>query len=386
MDFVSRFDFARLPTTVITTPQGFVRIPAHFTRAGVFTYLRADGSKVRELRPESEVFSPESMSTLAGSPVVVGHPAEQWVSPKNAKALAVGWAAESVDRKDSHLVGAVTIMDDATIARAGKELREISMGYRCRIDAQAGVDEKYGAYDQVQRNIRYNHVALGPEGWGRAGPDVGLRLDSTGARLDDTLTDFESTGRLDTIPTTEAKPVDHITINGVEFEVSKACAQAYRADQKRLDSQSEELAKIQGTCDAQKTKIEKLEKDLKEANDPKRLDSAVSARVALVAKARRVLGEKAELPAEARKIHELVIKHDNKDLDLSGKSDAYVEARFDAMLEGWQDKKADDSKRAAAATASGGQPRTDAKDDPYDSKAARERMIKRLDSAWKGDE
>jgi hypothetical protein len=52
-------------------------------------------------------------------------------------------------------------------------------------------------YDRVQRRIRYNHAALGPPGWGRAGADVSLRLDAAvevvrdgavAARADDNAT------------------------------------------------------------------------------------------------------------------------------------------------------------------------------------------------------
>lgn len=33
-------------------------------------------------------------------------------------------------------------------------------------------------YDAIQRNIVVNHIALGPKGWGRAGPEVAVKTDS----------------------------------------------------------------------------------------------------------------------------------------------------------------------------------------------------------------
>jgi hypothetical protein len=45
--------------------------------------------------------------------------------------------------------------------------------------------------DYVQTQIRYDHAALGPEGWGRLGRDVCLRLDSNQDQIVRYLTDEE---------------------------------------------------------------------------------------------------------------------------------------------------------------------------------------------------
>jgi hypothetical protein len=60
------------------------------------------------------------------------------------------------------------------------DAKEVSCGYTCDLDMTPGVYQGQH-YDAVQRNIKYNHVALGPANWGRAGSDVALRLDSTDA-------------------------------------------------------------------------------------------------------------------------------------------------------------------------------------------------------------
>jgi hypothetical protein len=57
------------------------------------------------------------------------------------------------------------------------ERRDTSAGYTCEVDPTPGVSPEGEPYDGIQRRIRFNHVALGPRGWGRSGTDVGLRMD-----------------------------------------------------------------------------------------------------------------------------------------------------------------------------------------------------------------
>lgn len=176
-EIVSRYDVATLGNAE-RTPQGFLRVPAYLTRAGILEYRRHDGSTVRELRPASEVFAPKSLATLSAAPVTDLHPTEM-VSPKNVRALSIGHVSEDVKRADGDLVaGALTLQDETAIANVEKgDRRELSCGYRCRIDATPGTFEGR-PYDQVQRDIVYNHVALGPRNWGRAGREIALRIDS----------------------------------------------------------------------------------------------------------------------------------------------------------------------------------------------------------------
>jgi uncharacterized protein len=70
------------------------------------------------------------------------------------------------------------------------------MGYEVREDHTPGTWNGQ-AYDLVQRDIRYNHVALLPPGSGRAGRECALRLDSTAAVLDDEQTPRAAQERID---------------------------------------------------------------------------------------------------------------------------------------------------------------------------------------------
>lgn len=166
------------------TPQGGVIVPAMVTRTGVQSYRNPDGSVRNELRPMSEVLSPMSLATLADAPVTIDHPLAL-VTPETFTAVSKGHARGDAQADSEGKVTTTLVVQDAeTIARIdARELIECSMGYSMDFDPTPG--ELDGVrYDGVQRNIRYNHVALGPYGWARAGREAALRLDSNSAVLE----------------------------------------------------------------------------------------------------------------------------------------------------------------------------------------------------------
>jgi hypothetical protein len=162
-----------------TTSQGGMIARANMTRTGVLTYVQSDGTTRRELRHPDEVFDPRSLATLAHATLTDDHPDE--VTPANWKKVAIGHVAGTPHKAGKFVQGEIHIQHDAAIEKAGKgKLQELSTGYKCAIDPTPGVYEGE-PYDAVQRHIRYNHVAAGPPGWGRAGPDVRMHLDGGAA-------------------------------------------------------------------------------------------------------------------------------------------------------------------------------------------------------------
>lgn len=390
MTLVLRFDRARWGAKTARTPQGFLRAPATLTRSGVFEYQTADGKKVRELRCDEEVFAQSSLDSLSSAPVTRGHPDSGMVTPENSKQLTVGFGSEKFERQDNMVAGAVTLMDAATIAdaQAGK-LKEISLGYQCKIDSTSGRHPVHGEYDQIQRGIVYNHIALGGVDWGRAGGEVGLRLDDKAAVCVDVLDNSPQTNAqvsgADLVRKNDRRSaVEKLIIGGIEFEVSPQVAQAFKAESVRHDSEiktiKSESEKLQGRFDAVNAELTTVKAKLAEAEDPKRFDSVLATRLDLITKAKKVLGE-VEIKGTGRQVMEQVLKHNAKDLDLTGKSDDYVAARFDALVENLGTRQADQGNaaeaRAAALAAAAGN-----NAERFDSKKARERMVERNAKAW----
>lgn len=348
---VSRFDVAEIGKPQ-RTPQGFLRCPAFVTKAGVFAYCGADGKTVREFRPPEEVFKTDSLATLAAAPVTDLHPTTM-VTPKNVRSLRIGGLSEG-SRKDGELVGTFVTVEDAdaiAMVESGKR-REVSMGYQCRIDATPG-EYNGQRYDVVQRDIIYNHAALGPRNWGRAGRDVALRVDGQ----DDEIEGEEQTFRLDSgdavIASTFGAPpeqrddnddggqdMDQITlrVDGIDALVPKQSAQVIELAIKKRDDSITTLTKerdtLQGKLDAQAAELVESKKKIEEVGDPKRLDAAVNARAGLLEQAKRVLPAEHKFDGQTtRQIHEAVLTKLDDKLDLKGKSDEYVQARFDHAIE-----------------------------------------------------
>jgi len=350
---VQHFDFSGVVSGAARTPQGGLRIPANLTRTGVFIYRRADGGERRELRHPDEVFSPASLATLPGAPVTIGHPG--MVDSSNWKSVSVGHVGDEV-RKDSKFVSAsVVVQDAAAVAKVdARELVELSCGYECDVEPESGTyqGEKY---DFVQKNIRYNHVGLGPKGWGRAGPDVALRLDGMGEVL-------------------ESKEVLDSYTSGMDEDFKKLLAQVAKleADLKGVTSRADSL---EGENDGLKKKVA----DLSTVAAPEHLDSLVNARLALHESARKVLGPEAKLDGLSdRAVMESVVKTADPECRFDGRSDDYLRGRFEAAVSGFaasQKKLADLNKTASGA-------REDSGEDPIAE--ARKKMAERNANAWKG--
>ena len=373
---VHRFDVATLGNAE-RTPQGFLKIPAYLTRVGVLEYRRADGSVVRELRPRDEVMRARSLATLSAAPVTDLHPT-QMVTPKNVRELSIGHVSDEV-RADGAMVAAhVTIQEAGAIAAVESgQRRELSCGYQCRIDATPGVYEGQ-PYDQVQRDITYNHVAIGPRNWGRAGRDVALRVDGAAADGGEVFRLDEAGAVSVAMPAPPddggGKPMPvTIRVDGVDVEfVDKQGAQVV---EKGLATRTDALVELTAERDALQGSCDQLRADLKAANeraakaeDPARLDAALNARLALIEAARRVLPAEHKFDGQStRQIQEAVLVQLNPQLELKERSDEYVAARFDQALDERRDgtrhaAHLDDVRRLTTPAARTPAARTDAKE------------------------
>jgi hypothetical protein len=336
-------------------PGGRLVVDAYLTKSGVFEYVDAtrESGIRREFRPPDEVFSKDSLATLALAPVTLDHPAGM-VTPETSRGLVRGAAGENISVDDNLVRAKMSIIDDEAIrAVESGEYRETSCGYSCDIDETPGEHEGE-EYDVVQRNIRYDHVALVQRGRMKV-PDS-IRLDG------------ESVQRV------EAKQPAH-RVDGdkemskmkiklkstrrdvmIEDEVAEAvmaelemCAEALarvtaelensKAAMADMEKEKDEAEKAKDEAEAEKDDMgEKLDAALKRA-DADAFRAAVVSRVALVRKAEAILGASYKADGkgvdelEERTLKEACIKSKNSKLDLSAKSDAYVDARFDALCE-----------------------------------------------------
>lgn len=379
MTRVVRTDFTGTFRKVEETEQGGVRMPAALTRVGVFRYRDAQGREWGELRPPEEVFAPASLATLRDAPVVDLHPATP-VTSQNYRALNLGHVHDDVAPEAGRFVVATVTVQDADAVRmilAG-DRREVSCGYSARVEPTAGVWEGE-TYDGVQRDIRYNHVGLGPEGWGRAGSEVSLRLDGAAVQV-----------RGDAAP--KGNNVRVIKIKGREYKLDAegevAAAQGAMDDvTKKADADATELAAVKESLMNSLTLVAQLEAKLKAAEAAKPVvteemvpdevaDSLARKRNDLHLRARRVLGDTDEKGQPLKldglsvaEIHRRAVSKARPEIKLDGLSAETLAGMFLAVTtESTTSSARNDSLASAHRAAHGGDThlRTDGADDDLD--------------------
>lgn len=163
------------------TPEGFVYASGHATKVGVFPYRDENGQIVMELRPEEEVSDPESMASMAMKPLTREHPTQD-VTPDNWQDLAAGQTGQRASYAGGYVSIDVCLSKKDAIRDYRNGVTQLSGGYTCELDATPGVWNGQ-PYQVVQRNIRYNHLALVNQG--RLGSDVALRADSAGDSMNE---------------------------------------------------------------------------------------------------------------------------------------------------------------------------------------------------------
>jgi len=374
------------------TTQGFLRVPAFLTRTGVFTYRKADGSIVRELRHPDDVFDPDSLATLQMAPLTDDHP-EEFVTPANVKALSVGWIGENVTNSDGIRIGAEAIVAHGDmIAKVGMGKKELSCGYTADMIEESG-EYKGEKYDVRQTNIKYNHVAIVDRG--RAGPSVRLRMDAMDAiETNEIEIEIETNNGKEN----EGEDMKTIKIDGKDVEVTQA---VYDAIMKERKDNEDKLAKQKADSDAEIMALKKKEEDeaeafkkkedklqanldsmeakLKEHKDsvtPEKISQAVKTRTKIEDAARRVLGTEVVIDSKSDlEVMTMVIEKKTKADSMKDKSSDYVQARFDSIVD---DLGAYDSRRTQLAS------KTDSrKDEEFDSKAARQKNADSDKELWK---
>jgi hypothetical protein len=176
---IARYDKGVVQGETSLTEEGYIKARAIVTRCGVFLYKNADGTVRKELRHPDDVLEKDSLESIKMIPVVNGHPPERLVSAENAKRLAVGYTGESVDKEMPYIVANLMITDQETVDLVkSKSKNQLSLGYTVDLIPEAGT--YYGEpYDFRQTNIRYNHLALVDQA--RAGPEARISLDGEDA-------------------------------------------------------------------------------------------------------------------------------------------------------------------------------------------------------------
>lgn len=176
---LARYDKGLVKGETELTEEGYIKARAIVTRCGVFMYKNADGTIRKELRHPDDVLIPESLESIKMIPVVNGHPPERLINADNSKRLAVGYTGEMIENDLPYIIANMVITDKNTVEQIkDKKKNELSLGYTVDLIPDSGM--YFGEpYEFRQTNIRYNHLALVDQA--RAGPEARISLDGEDA-------------------------------------------------------------------------------------------------------------------------------------------------------------------------------------------------------------
>lgn len=307
---MQRYDNVAIKAT--KTSEGFIRDAPIVGRTGILKYKNADGSMRYEYRPPDEAFNADSLASLQGKPITVGHKA--MVSAANAAKVQPIGTVLTAGRQDGD-----TIRADIVIYDLPTSARELSCGYSLDLDETPGTAPDGQHYDAIQRNIRYNHVAVVPRG--RAGI---ARLNMDGEQIIDD--EKKGTKKMANDTMTKVR-----TDSGLEYDAAPEVGVYVEKLKKDIAVAKKEHDTLQAKYDAALADIDKVKKEKQELEKTAKdnFDTAVAERVKMLDVANKHNIDGAE-KMNNTDIKKAVIKSVRGEaINLDDKSDDYINAAFD---------------------------------------------------------
>ncbi|TNC14788.1 DUF2213 domain-containing protein [Methylobacterium terricola] len=165
---------------------GALVVQARAARAGNVQVYRGDEvarpdlAQVRIYRDPDEIFRAESLRSFGHKPVTLDHPPEA-VTPRTWRGVARGHVGDEVVRDGAFVRIPMLLADSAAIAAVQGGRREVSVGYTCDLDWTPGTAPDGSPYDARQTKVVVDHVAIVAQG--RAGPECRIGDADLGQRL-----------------------------------------------------------------------------------------------------------------------------------------------------------------------------------------------------------
>jgi len=374
-------DRIEVPTKRKLTDAGQMLVPCKFARTGTQQYTakqlglkdRNDNEVITVHREAADVFDEASMDTFRSAPVTIGHPKNEAgesivVSAKNAKALQVGMLEGMPVQDEDTLGGTLVLTAQEAIDALEDGTQELSAGYTCDIE---DVDGTY-----FQRNIKANHIAIVAKG--RAGSscrisDEALDIIEDGAieakvaqakaeaaeqeakeaekaaekaerqeKAEAVLAEKEAkeAAKVSKAEKKEAKKVAaaekaeaELVEKAAAVEAQEGIVEAVEAKDESIDLADELAVKVK-LVDELTAELESVKVELADAKLA--AEQSVTDRCAAIENARlisdfRDLGDKT-----IEQIERMVVEDQMPEKDLSGKSDVFISAMFEILVDASQ--------------------------------------------------
>jgi hypothetical protein len=291
MQFVDKVSIDE--STVKRTSDGYLVASSRVSRANNVQLYTGDEMKqpgmefVRVFRPESEVFSADSMASIAHKPMTNDHPAAS-VTADTWKLDSIGQMGDEVTRDGEYIRVPLIMMDGTAIKDYEGGKRELSLGYTADVEMVSGLTDSGEAYDAIQRNIRVNHVALVDQGRANQELRIGDSANQWGARPTIRSIDERAPSMTDKLRT--------VVVDGLSVTITDEGAMAIDKLQKAVvDAQQltadakKDMYTVKTENDAMIGKLQAEIDDLKsKAMDDAAIDKRVQDRADLIGKAKLI--------------------------------------------------------------------------------------------------
>lgn len=317
------------------TGDGYLIAEARAVRTGIQLYAghevgKPDLATVRVYRAADQVFAQDSLQSFSHAPITIDHPDEE-VTAENWKALSVGEVSTAAKQDGQWVMLPLILKDAAAITAMVSGKRELSAGYVCELDWTPGHTADGEAYDAQQRSIKINHLALVDRA--RAGSQARIGDAGNWGAAPISTTDKEIVTMSDALRTVVVDGLSVQTTDQGAQAITKLLADLASSAAKFTDAQNDhakalaakdaDLAKKDAEIDGLKAKI------LSDAD----LDEKVAARSDLISKAKAIAKDVKTDGLSDAAIRRATVAAKLGDAAVADKADAYIDARFDILVE-----------------------------------------------------
>lgn len=312
---------------------GYLVAEAKSVRTGIQLYAgdevgKPDMKVVRVYRGPDQVFAQDSLQSFSHAPITLDHPKDP-VTADNWKALSVGEVSTAAKQDGEWIALPLILKDAAAIKQVVDGKRELSAGYTCELDFTPGVTADGQAYDAQQKNIRINHLALVDR----------ARAGST-ARIGDGV-QWGFSPIEDATPEKDIPMNKTVIVDGIPVETTDQGAIVIETLQRRLADANAASTKVladHATALADKDKViatKDAEIDGLKAKvlDAPALDKLVASRATLVAAANHIAKDVKTEGLSDADIRKAVVTAKLGDAAVKDKTPAYIDARFDILVD-----------------------------------------------------
>lgn len=356
---ITRYDSSTVSAITKDPITGYIHarnVP--IARAGVFKYLKPDGTVRHEAKLPEDILSDSTVASANNKPITDNHPENEagqriLVDKSNTNTLMKGLTASNahVDEADGTVRVDLTITNHDLINKVDNGKRQLSIGFQTQVVPQSGV-YKNTEYDSVQKDITINHVAVVDVA--REGPDISLDRSVVGDSA-------EMIGELDDFSKEKGqKPqmdFEKVRIGDQTIEVATDDADKLikfdsdnSAKQKKINDLDAQIKKLTDERDALKSGSEQADKDKSEAQakadslekelqgyrdkvEGDGLDKLVDQRMGLIDDVKSIVGDSFDPHGKSEKEMkiEAIKSVDGDSAEIDGKDDVYVNAYFNAV-------------------------------------------------------